>query len=82
MNLYLKQLLVNWNVCRIVRMAGGLLILITGIRQADWPVILFGSAFLAAGLFSTQCCAGGACYTASGKQPVNDNKAVEFEEIK
>lgn len=61
MTTYWKQLLVQWNVCRIVRIAAGLPIMIMGIRQHDWPVIAFGAAFLLAGLLSLQCCSGGSC---------------------
>jgi hypothetical protein len=58
---YLKQLLVQWNVCRIVRIAAGLPVMILGIRQNDWPVAAFGAASLLAGLLSFQCCSGNSC---------------------
>ncbi|HEX5026921.1 MAG TPA: hypothetical protein VFV68_16685 [Agriterribacter sp.] len=61
MTAYLRQILFNWNVCRIVRIIAGTPILIVGIRDADWPVIIFGAAFLATGLFSIYCCAAGQC---------------------
>lgn len=81
MNTYWKQLLINWNVCRIVRIIAGVPVMIMGINQHDWSIILFGAAFLALGLFSTQCCASGACYTPT-RQTDTPDKPVEFEEIK
>jgi hypothetical protein len=81
MTSYPKQLLTNWNVCRIVRIIAGVPVLIMGIQQHDWSVILFGAAFLALGLFSTQCCSNGACYTPY-RQKDNAGKPVDFEEIK
>jgi len=81
MNLWLKQLMVQWNVCRIVRIAAGLPIMIMGIRQSDWPVIAFGAAFLLAGLLSVQCCTADGCttrYNSKNELP----KHIEFEEVK
>ena len=81
MNLWLKQLMVQWNVCRIVRIAAGLPIMIMGIRQSDWPVTAFGAAFLLAGLLSVQCCTADGCTTrySNKNEPA---KPVEFEELK
>lgn len=81
MKAYFKQLCVEWNVCRIVRIAGGLPIMLTGIIRHDWPTGLFGAAFIAAGLFSTQCCATGSCGI-SNNSPSHKQQAVEFEEVK
>lgn len=87
MTLWLKQLLVTWNVCRIVRIAAGLPIMIMGIRQHDWPTIAFGAAFLMAGLLSVQCCSAGTCNTGRpvGNKIANrlpDDADIEFEELK
>ena len=81
--MYLKNLLVNWNVCRLVRIIAGVPILMMGIQQSDGPVIAFGAIFTALGLFTTQCCSSGVCSGGpirSGGTDPNGN--VEFEEIK
>jgi hypothetical protein len=78
---YWKQFITNWNVCRIVRLVAGISLLIYGIQIGEWPVILFGGAWFAAGLFSMQCCSTDGCVT-SYKKIDNKNEAVSFEEIK
>jgi hypothetical protein len=80
MTAWLKQLLVQWSVCRIVRIAGGLPIMIMGIKQHDWPVILFGAAFLLAGLLSVQCCTADGCTPRYNRN--KPAKTIEFEELK
>ena len=81
--MYLKNLLVNWNVCRLVRIITGVPILVMGIRQSDGPVIAFGAIFTALGLFTTQCCSIGVCTGPPIRQGAADrNNKVEFEEIK
>ena len=81
--MYLRNLLVNWNVCRLVRIIAGVPILVMGIQQSDGPVIAFGAIFTALGLFTTQCCSTGVC---SGNPihpgTADPNGKIEFEEIK
>jgi hypothetical protein len=73
MKTWWKQILFEWNICRIVRIAAGIAVLIVGVNNADWPVMLFGVGFLAAGLFSVYCCAAGACYVPQAKKPLHNN---------
>jgi len=81
--MYLRNLLVNWNACRIVRIIAGAPILVMGIRQMDGPVIAFGAVFTALGLFTTQCCSTGVCNVTPIRTGGTDpNGKVEFEEIK
>lgn len=80
---YVKKILFNWNICRMVRIAGGTPILIMGIRQQHWPTILFGAVFIALGLFTTQCCAGDSCLNNPANTYNSEKKGItEFEEIK
>jgi len=81
MNLWLKQLMVQWNVCRVVRIAAGLPIMIMGIRQSDWPTAAFGAAFLLAGLLSVQCCTAYGCTTRYSSKS-ESSEPVDFEELK
>ncbi len=80
---YVRKLLFEWNVCRLVRIAGGVPIVIMGIREQHWPSVVFGAAFVALGLFTTQCCSASGCGTSSinTKRPGTAD-IVEFEEIK
>ena len=81
--MYLRNLLVKWNVCRIVRIIAGVPILVMGIRQMDVPVIAFGAIFTALGLFTTQCCSAVACQGPSIRRGGADpNGKIEYEEIK
>jgi hypothetical protein len=79
---YGKRLLTEWNSCRIVRSVAGLSFIIYGIQLHEWPVMLFGFAWLAAGLFSLRCCAGGSCYTTGNSRSLPGSKPIDFEEIK
>jgi len=81
--IYVRKLLLEWNICRLVRIAGGIPIVIMGLRQQHWPSVVFGAAFVALGLFTTQCCSANGCNTTSIK-PVKASATehVEFEEIK
>ena len=80
---YVKKLMFEWNVCRLVRIAGGVPIVIMGVREQHWPSVVFGAAFVALGMFTTQCCSAGGCSTPSikTKRPGRE-EMVEFEEIK
>lgn len=79
---YFKRVLVEWNSCRIVRSLAGLSFIVYGFQLRQWPVIVFGLAWLAAGLFSFQCCTEGNCYTSSNNRSLTAEKEVDFEEIK
>ncbi|MFM9909624.1 MAG: hypothetical protein ACKVOW_09755 [Chitinophagaceae bacterium] len=80
---YLKRIVIEWNVCRVVRIAGGIPIMVMGIQQQHWPTIVFGAAFVSLGLFTTQCCSGNACNTSIEKHKKIDlANTTEFEEIK
>jgi hypothetical protein len=78
---YWKLFISNWNVCRIVRIVAGISFLLYGIQLNEIPVILFGGAWLAAGLFSMQCCSTSVCSTPY-KQVDHTKEATSFEEIK
>jgi hypothetical protein len=82
--MYWKTLLVNWNICRVVRLAAAIPILVMGIREHNWTTIVFGAIFAALGLFSTQCCTtSGTCYSNSSvRSNRRREQQVEFEEIK
>jgi hypothetical protein len=79
---YWKRILIEWNPCRIVRILAGLPMMIYGISISQLPVILFGAAWLAAGIFSLQCCGGAACTMPRQRTLKNEWEAPEFSEIK
>jgi len=79
---YIKRMLTEWNSCRIVRSIAGFSFIVYGIGVYAWPVILFGSAWLAAGFFSLQCCSSNSCYTPENGRSLTVDKPVDFEEIK
>lgn len=82
--MYWKSLLVNWNICRVVRLAVAIPILVLGIREHNWTAVAFGAIFAALGLFGTQCCTtSGTCYSNSSvRSNGRVEQQVEFEEIK
>lgn len=82
--MYWKSLLINWNICRVVRLVAAIPLLVMGISQHNWTAISFGAIFAALGLFSTQCCTtSGTCYTKSPERSSGrGEQQVEFEEIK
>jgi hypothetical protein len=80
--IYLKRLLTEWNSCRVVRSIAGLSLITYGIQLHEWPVIIFGLAWLAAGLFSLQCCTANSCYTPENNRSLSADKPVDFEQIK
>jgi len=79
---YAKRLLTEWNSCRVVRSIAGVSFIIYGIQLWQWPVIVFGLAWLAAGLFSLQCCGSNGCNTSANNRSLPVDKSIGFEEIK
>lgn len=82
MSYYLRSLLVNWNVCRIVRIFGSIPFIAAGIKVGHWPTVAFGAVFAALGLFYIRCCASNDCTVDYSKPARSSRNGVEFEEIK
>ena len=78
---YFKRLLTEWSSCRVVRSIAGLYLTIYGLKLQQWPVVGFGMAWLAAGLFSLQCCNTNSCYTPRNKRSSPEDKPTDFDEI-
>lgn len=79
--IYLRNLVYTWNICRIARLIAGIPITYMGIKQDHWPSAAFGMAFIALGLFTTQCCATGTC-DARYQERIDQNESASFEEVK
>ena len=65
----------------MVRSIAGLYLTLYGVKLQQWPVIGFGLAWLAAGLFSLQCCGSNSCYPPENKRSSPEDKPIDFEEI-
>jgi hypothetical protein len=79
---YWKRFIIDWNACRIIRSIAGVSFIVYGIQVREWAVTIFGMLWLAAGLFSMQCCAGGYCNASINNRTLLSEKETDFEEIK
>lgn len=79
--MYFRNLVFNWNICRITRLIGGIPITYMGITNNHWPSTAFGLAFVALGLFTTRCCATSNCAT-NYSVPAKGREQTSYEEIK
>jgi hypothetical protein len=83
----MKELfLTDWKLMRMLRVIGGIAILITGIVKHDTIIGAFGLFFAYQGFFNVSCCGGGNCAnsvidTAKMKQSIETDEVV-YEEIK
>jgi hypothetical protein len=83
----MKELfLTDWNLMRMLRVIGGVALVIAGIVKHDTITGAFGLFFAYQGFFNVSCCGGGNCTnsvtdTAKMKQS-NETVDVVYEEIK
>jgi hypothetical protein len=83
----MKELfLTDWNLMRILRVIGGVALVITGIVKHDTITGAFGLFFAYQGLFNVSCCGGGNCANPLADTPKmkqsNETDDVVYEEIK
>ncbi len=81
----LERLAANWHAMRIMRLAIGLMLLIMGIQSRDWMMGSFSLFFLYQAVTDTGCCSNAGCNTYTQRRttaPLQEEKTVEFEEIK
>lgn len=87
MNNWKEKLMTNWHLMRMVRLGIGVMMLVVGIQNKDWPVGLFSLFFLYQAVADTGCCGTQGC------GPVRPNarnstiaaaqeEVIEFEEVK
>ena len=84
MNTFKYKLLHNWHLVRIMRLGIGMMLLVTGIQQKDWPIGLFSIFFLYQAITDTGYCAANGCNAParSSKQGAIAETTVEYEEVK
>lgn len=57
----MQQILRNWDIMRIIRLALGIYVVVEGIRMNQWALIIPGAVFSLMPLFNIGCSAGGSC---------------------
>lgn len=85
-----QRMLTNWHLGRVMRLAIGLMLLVTGIQGKDWIMGSFSLWFLYQAVTDTGCCGSGGCApdyrntsAAKGEPGAKANEEViEFEEVK
>lgn len=75
----LNRITTGWTITRFIYFLLGTLILIQGIIEKEWMLLIFGGYFGAMGLFAIGC-AGGACNVPNYKS--KSFSQLEAEEIK
>jgi len=78
----MKQIIANWNLMRIIRLALGILIIVEGVRSQMTPITLMGAAFAALALFNIGCGPGGCAVPPQRPRPSDNYQSVEYEEVK
>lgn len=81
METFKYNLVNNWNVVRLIRLALSLIIIVQAIQIHDVLFGVFGSFFLYQALSNTGCCGVNDCAPATNK-PINESEEIEFTEIK
>lgn len=76
----------NWNFMRILRLAMGIFVIVTGVQVNDWMFVSLGLIFSAMPIFNIGCCGINTCTTnncAPAKTSTELNtKEITYEEVK
>ena len=79
----MKNLLINWNLMRSLRLILGLIILVQGIQAHETMYAIAGLLLSGMALANIGCCGPGGCGVPqrpiNSKEPVKD---IEYEEIR
>lgn len=71
----------NWNVIRLIRLALSIIIIVQAVQIHDVLFGLFGSFFLYQALSNTGCCGVNGCAPSVNKS-VSGTEEIEFTEVK
>lgn len=79
-----ERVLTNWHLGRIVRLAIGVMLLVTGIQSKDWITGSFSLWFLYQAFTDTGCCGGSSCAPRAAARGVRraDDSVIDAEEVK
>lgn len=59
----MKNYLKNWNLMRVLRLALGIFIIVEGIMEKEWLLVVLGSLFSVMPLMNISCCGVSGCNT-------------------
>ncbi|MBK9792076.1 MAG: hypothetical protein IPP60_02985 [Sphingobacteriales bacterium] len=71
----------NWNVIRLIRLALSIIIIVQAVQIHDVLFGLFGTFFLYQALSNTGCCGVNGCAPSVSKSS-GDTEEIEFTEVK
>lgn len=72
----------GWTLLKFIRLALGLLVLVSALLENNVPGIVLGGLFTAIALLTDGvCCAGGACSTSISKTNKSQTENIEYEEL-
>lgn len=77
----MKNILSNWNIMRLLRLAMGVFVVWQGVLAHEWALVVMGCIFSLLAIFNIGCCGTAACNIAAKSQK-SQNKDITFEEIK
>jgi len=75
-----NNILSGWNIMRILRLALGILIVIEGIQEKEWALVVLGVLFSAMPLLNAGCCGGTTCNTPAPKRS-RKTEDISYEEV-
>lgn len=76
------NILQNWNLARVVRLALGIFMMVEGIQSETWMFVGLGVLFSIMPLLNIGCCASGNCSVHEKKKSNKNVEEVIYEEIK
>ena len=77
----IQNILKNWNLIRLLRLAMGIFLVVEAIKSGMWFLVAIGVVFVAMPLLNIGCCSTSNC-SMSKKKKKNKSDEVEYEEIK
>lgn len=77
----IKNIITNWSIFRMIRLAFGILIMVEAVRTGSWFMIMLATLLIILPLLNIGCCAGGQCSVPLRKANNITTQDVEYEEI-
>lgn len=76
----IQNIMKNWNLMRILRLAMGILLVVEAARSGMWLLVAVGAIFVAMPVLNIGCCASGNCAVQPKKFRADEE--TEYQELK